>query len=63
MYIYDAGNKIVCCGSKSIRIREAQKEVDRLPSGTEVLVHFGVRRDEEDEMCEGKKFISKREGK
>jgi len=59
MWIYDAGNIIGECGSKQERARRAQAEVDRLKKGTCILVHYGVERGGEREMCEGVYMTSK----
>lgn len=60
MFIYDAGNGIKYCNNKRGRLTQAQKEIDFLPEGTKVLVHLGVSRDGQDEMCEGKYLTSKK---
>ena len=58
-YIYDAGSGVKYCNTKVERKNEAQKEVNFLPTGTKVLVHFGVCRDGQEELCEGVYFTSK----
>lgn len=58
-WIYDAGNGVKHCGSKAERLREAQKEINFLPTGTKKLVHFGVCHNGDEEMCEGVCLTSK----
>ncbi len=58
-WIYDAGNGVKHCNSKAGRLREAQRDIDFLPTGTKKLVHFGVCRGGDEEMCEGVYFTSK----
>lgn len=61
MFIYSLdGIDIKRFSSKSARNRAAQAEVNqKYPVGQKVQVHYGVSRDGDDELCEGKLLTSK----
>lgn len=63
MYIYSIDNGVTInrFTSKAARNKAAQEEVNkRFPKEKEVLVHLGVCRDGDDELCEGKRLTSRR---